>query len=583
MTGSRPVRESAFSIMDPMNQACFRGYCARWRRSLAWIHRTFSVVLLLSLCLDSVPARATEAPAVDRETQGTAGNLPQAAGAAFDVLEFRVLGNTVLDARTIEAAVTPFLGPARHFSDVEAARSALETAYHDHGFGTVFIDVPEQSVEDGIVRLQVTEGRLHAAAIGGAKYFSERQIRAAVPEARAGQVPDLAALQSQLAKVNAATPDRAVIPVLKAGPLPGTVDLALNVDDHLPLHGSLELNNQYTPDTKPLRAVGVLSYDNLFGQMHSLSMQYQYAPQEPKDAGVFAAGYVAPLAVGKIAATYIHSSSDITTVSALGVLGKGSIYGLHYDYPVSATPTYLADITVGADYKRFAQTAGTLPSPISYLDLSAVYAGTFTTEQRVYTWSTGPSFSIRGVGAPPLTFADKCFECRQNYFVVRADGSVTQHLPGHFDAVLRGAGQYSVTPLVSNEQFLMGGAQTIRGYYEAEALGDRGLRGSVELRAPNLVRGDSLAHVVPFAFFDAGDVNYVSPLSGQPPRIYLASAGGGIAIGYSTHLQGQLVYAHALKTTPEATSASSGSKPAPPPTHTQSGDSRLLFQLKGSF
>ena len=73
--------------------------------------------------------------------------------------------------------------------------------------------------------------------------------------------------------------------------MPGTVDLALNVDDHLPLHGSLELNNQNTPETKPLRAIAALRYSNLFAQFDSVSVQYQVAPQNTGEVNVVAANY----------------------------------------------------------------------------------------------------------------------------------------------------------------------------------------------------------------------------------------------------------------------------------------------------
>ncbi|WP_426056504.1 hypothetical protein [Janthinobacterium sp. PSPC2-1] len=43
--------------------------------------------------------------------------------------EYLVRGNTVLDARAIEEAVTPFLGPGRTLKDVEGARDALVAAY----------------------------------------------------------------------------------------------------------------------------------------------------------------------------------------------------------------------------------------------------------------------------------------------------------------------------------------------------------------------------------------------------------------------------------------------------------------------
>src|ERR1700754_4200360 len=70
---------------------------------------------------------------------------PAAAQQKFDVLELRVLGNTTLDARAIEAAVYPYTGPDKAMADIEAARAALERTYHDRGFGTVFVDIPEQT------------------------------------------------------------------------------------------------------------------------------------------------------------------------------------------------------------------------------------------------------------------------------------------------------------------------------------------------------------------------------------------------------------------------------------------------------
>src|SRR5262245_55078889 len=89
--------------------------------------------------------------------------------AHFDVMEYRVLGNTVLAARDIESAVYPFLGPAKSLDDVEQARLALENAYRSAGRGTVFVDIPEQDVgEDGVIRLRVTEGRLNTVRVTGA-------------------------------------------------------------------------------------------------------------------------------------------------------------------------------------------------------------------------------------------------------------------------------------------------------------------------------------------------------------------------------------------------------------------------------
>src|SRR5262249_29509293 len=158
--------------------------------------------------------------------------------------EFIVLGNTVLPVRDIESAVYPFLGDDKTLTDVEGARAALENLYHARGYTTVFVDIPPQNIIDQTVRLHVTEGRAGRSTISGARYFSEGQILAALPDVRPGTVPNIPALQQELTALNTQTSDRAVIPVLRAGAQPGTMDVALTVQDQLPLHGSLELNNQ---------------------------------------------------------------------------------------------------------------------------------------------------------------------------------------------------------------------------------------------------------------------------------------------------------------------------------------------------
>ena len=65
----------------------------------------------------------------------------------------------------------PLLGPDKSLPDVESARAALETLYHDRGYGTVFVDIPPQKVDQGIVRLRVTEGRVERETINGHTTF----------------------------------------------------------------------------------------------------------------------------------------------------------------------------------------------------------------------------------------------------------------------------------------------------------------------------------------------------------------------------------------------------------------------------
>jgi len=230
---------------------------------------------------------------------------------SFDVGEYRVVGNTVLTGRDIERLLYPLLGPKKKLADVEAARKQLEDLYHARGYGTAFVDIPPQTVSDGLVRLRVTEGRIESTVINGARYFPERDVIARLPAAEPGKVLQLSKLQEQLGTINSETPDRAVVPVLKAGSAPGTVDLALKVNDTLPLHGSIELNNQATIDTHELRTIASLNYNDLFGRLDTLALQYQFTPQEFNQVRVIAVNYVAHVSdLGlQPSVSYINSNS----------------------------------------------------------------------------------------------------------------------------------------------------------------------------------------------------------------------------------------------------------------------------------
>src|SRR5262245_40439082 len=212
----------------------------------------------------------------------------QAPQPKFGISEYRVLGNTVLQPIEIER----LLGQDKTIADVEEARQKLEALYRDSGYGAVYVDIPEQGVESGIVRLRATEGRLDRVRVTGSRYFSNGRILEELPALRPGEVVHLPVLQEQLADSARRTPDRSITPVLKAGRSPGAVDLELRVQDKLPFHASAELNNRYSANTTHTRASFTLGYDNLFQRYNSLSLQYQTSPEDVSETRVLAATYI---------------------------------------------------------------------------------------------------------------------------------------------------------------------------------------------------------------------------------------------------------------------------------------------------
>lgn len=456
----------------------------------------------------------------------------------FDILEYRVLGNTKLPQADVERAVYAHLGPQRTIHDVEAARENLERTYHDAGFGTVFVDVPEQGTGDGVVRLQVTEGRLTEVRVTGARYFSQGRILAALPALQPGSVPHLPEIQEQLAAVNRATPDRAVTPVLRPGSAPGTVEVELKVKDELPLHASIELNDRYTVDTTTLRATVALSYDNLFDRQHSASLMYQTAPEEPSELSALVATYTfRPQHWPEVPITLyaVDSNTDVATFGTLGVLGNGQIFGVRATRPLPEQGGLVHSLSFGLEYKDFledillAADAG-LQTPVSYLNWPLLYSGLYRAERSTTAFNAGVNFGIRGLANDSREFAEKRYRGEPNYFYLRAGVQHTHTLPHEWQVYGRVTAQASAMPLVSNEEFAIGGVESVRGYLESNDLGDSGFSGSLELRSqrPATWIGLPPGSAYAFAFYDAGVVSIVDPLPDQARRVDLASVGLGL-------------------------------------------------------
>lgn len=530
--------------------------------------RPIAVLVLLTV--------AASARAADGEAAESA--------ARFDVIEYRVLGSQLLPVRDVERAVYPFLGADRDLDAVRAAAASLEKVYKDAGYGTVFVDVPEQSVDDGVVRLRVTEGRIDRVRIRGPLYFSARQIRAALPALVPGETAKLPELQAQLTELNAVSGDRTVTPVLKAGRTPGTVDVDLLVKDQLPLHGSVAYDDRHTADTTPNRLTAALSYDNLWQRQHSLSLQYQTAPAARSQAAVVSATYGwRPGPEGALAElSYIHTSSNVPALSTLGVLGRGSIYNFRWSQGLARDSTSAQALAFGLDFKDVqtevatpSQTpagvasVATVSSPVRYLNWSATYSANVTRPQARYAANLGVGLGVRGLIDNVAQFANARYGGQPAYLYLRGSGQVLRSLPGGFAVELRLSGQWTESPLVNNEQFALGGFDTVRGYLEAESLGDSGVAGTLELHSPPLGLGvvPLLQSVYAIAFVDGGVATLQQPLPGQQYRLALRSAGIGLRLDRPNGWSGLLDLA-----VPQANGV-----------RTPKGDSRIDFSVRYGF
>ncbi|ABD88468.1 ShlB/FhaC/HecB family hemolysin secretion/activation protein [Rhodopseudomonas palustris] len=530
-------------------------------------------------------------PAALSNAQAGTETLPQtpASTQRFDIDDFAIQGADKLPQIEIEEAIYPFLGPNRGVEDVEKARAALEKAYHDRGYQTVSVSVPEQNAQRKVVTLKVTELKVGRLRVKNSRYFDIDKIKNRAGSLKEGALPNFNDVTKDVVALNQWS-DRRVTPALRAGVTPGTVDVDLNVEDTAPIHASAEYNNRQSPNTTATRFNATVHYDNLWQLGHSLSFSYQVAPERNTDAEVFSGSYLARVPNVdwlNVLVYAVKSSSSVATVGGMNVVGPGQIFGGRAVMTLPARENFFHTLSAGLDYKHFDQTVmlgrDGFSSPVTYYPVVASYGATFQNANFTTQLNASVTYNLRPISSAWDEFDAKRYKASPSFTHYNLDVSHTHELGEGFQLYGKAQGQISDGPLVSSEQLSIGGLDTVRGYLESEVLGDNGVVGNLELRSPNI--GEWLQKHVKdetgqgpsrfttfndwrvFGFADGGHATVLTSLPEQRAQFDVWSYGVGTRFKVFNYVNGMIAY----------------SVPMVSQAFTQANDPRVNFRIWGEF
>lgn len=499
----------------------------------------------------------------------------------FQISSYLVEGNAILEQDKIDSLLQPYKGPDRRLSDIESARIELEKAYHTAGYPTVVVMLPEQTIESGVVKLHVLEGRLVHITVTGNEHYSRLNIRGKLPSLQPGVLIYEPTFVKELGTVNG-NPDLKVAPVLKPGTEPGTVDLELKVKDRLPVHGKLDADNRGPITTPQDRLLAEIQHTNLFGGDEILTVNTVQTPTDWGAVQNYGASFVYPVKwPDHLLAVYgSHSQSNSVLAGSAISLGGGSdvkiagnstVGGFRYIFPIFSGGTNTHQLSVGVDYKQLAASEASFPDggtavvlgALKYTPASVAYSGFYpdrlgltklALSARGYVAGTIPGGSEEDFARNPSN-PNEPGQRRGStgtFAVLQGGLDRAQPLPGNFTLALHADGQWGSQPLIPAEGYFAGGFDTVRGYLQYEAIGDNAVRGRAELTTPELFAipidriwqrrrsADYTIRMKVAAFYDAAQLWVQDAAPGQISQFRLEGVGGGIRVKFPKDV-GQLI------------------------------------------
>jgi hemolysin activation/secretion protein len=437
------------------------------------------------------------------------GELPE----TITVSGFEVVGSTVFDDATLAEATAPFTNRPISFAELLQARSAVTQLYIDAGYVTSGALIPPQTLEDGIVTIQVVEGSLEEIVVTGnrrlnSSYIRERLELAAEPPLNVPRLLEglqLLQLDPLIQNISAE---------LSAGLRPGTSLLEVEVTEADTFAVQLAADNGRSPTVGSFRRRVQVSEANLLGLGDGLSIGYS----NTDGSDGLDASYTLPLNPRNGTLNFSYGTTDSEVIedpfNFLDIQSESRYYEITYRQPLTLTPTEEFALSLTASRREsesefLEELLGeALPFPSLGADeegrtrVSALrFSQEWTRQSSRQVWAARSQFSL-GLDALDSTVNENAPDSR--FFSWRGQGQYVRLLAPDTLLLVRADIQLADESVVPLEQFGIGGQQTVRGYRQDFLLTDNGALLSAEVRLPILrVRNiDGLLQVVPF--FDIG-------------------------------------------------------------------------------
>lgn len=398
----------------------------------------------------------------------------------------------ILTKEEINGVIGQYVGRNVFMSDIQAAINALNNIYAEKGYVTARAYLPEQTVSNGNIRIELIESKIGNVTVVNNKYTTDNYILKRMPE-KPGELFDIVNLEQDVLDFNRYHDGVNLAANLKAGTTPGTTDIELTAQETFPFHLIGMMDNAGRRSTGQLRGGPAIVADSLFHHRDQMTMGSYFS--KGAISPFFDYSYPINKKDGRIGFSYSSTFAKVINgqYDWMGLKSNSYLYSLYYDQPIVRTRGFEFRSFASLNYKRsrswsnlgnlFSQAYGMpIEDPIKDVDqVTSIDVGLNMRKDTKYgIWYMNQNASM----ALPI------FDSESSYF--KYSGGVLRLHDFSHGVIGQLRGSYQIIPNSKHipylDQFQTGGLATVRGYSEGVMLGKSGYFFSGELMFPLLPR-----------------------------------------------------------------------------------------------
>ena len=459
----------------------------------------------------------------------------------FKVSAIRVTGSRVFTSSELEALVGDLAGEERSLADLEVGAGRITAQYRNKGYMVARAYLPAQDIKDGVVTINVLEGRVGEVQIKNQSRLTDQTAAKYMDSIQSGDVLHAKPANRTLLLLGDTPGVGSARASMQPGTSVGTTDLIVNLASSPPVTANIAADNHGNYYTGERRVNADVSLISLYKQGDLISLNALTTDLQLTYGRV---AFQRAIGSNGLRLGAAHSASryrlgkELDALQAHGSSLSNSFYGV---YPYIRSLNQNLNGTAMYERKKLVD-RNILTNSVKRVKLISL--GLSGNRRDNLGGSGLNSFEVTiASGRLSMDDASRTIDLasaksngrftKLNYNIKRV-----QQLPLANSLSVELSGQRAGKNLNSSEKLYLGGADSVRAYPQGEDSGDEGHLVNLELRH---TFSSALQAMV---FYDSGSVkiNRNNYAAGSNTR-YLAGAGIGLdAMLYGLHANASVAW-----------------------------------------